>query len=343
MPVLTRHDPLAPTPIEMRGRRFDFDSVPVAAATVGDTAFSGWGDGCLRIFRPGKEPETLPVHEGAILSMAAETSGTILTGGDDGRLCRITLEGVVELARYPRKWVDHVAAGTGGVFACSVGREVHLWDGARTEVLAAPSTVGGLAFDRKGGRLAVAHYGGVTLWSRDKRGWKSTGLKWAGSHTAVSFSPDERFVMTRMQENALHGWRLRDKVDLQMGGYPVKVKGWAWAGKLPWLATTGADEAILWPFDGVQGPMGREPMQLAWGGRGYVTAICALPGREGVLAGYSSGAVIFSEIDQTAEPHAVKRPTGAPVALLAVTALSGWMLAADEQGGVLWAPLGSAG
>lgn len=26
------------------------------------------------------------------------------------------------------------------------------------------------------------------------------------------------------------------------------------------------DEAVLWPFDGAQGPMGRGPMQVAWGG-----------------------------------------------------------------------------
>lgn len=342
MPVLERPDPLAPTPIEMGGRRFDFDAVPVAVATVGDTAFTAWGDGVLRAFRPSAEPEALLVHKGAVLSMVAEASGMILTGGDDGRFCRITPDGVTEIACYPRKWVDHVAAGADGIFACSVGREVHLWDGARREVLAAPSTVGGLAFDRKGGRLAVAHYGGVTLWARGKRGWKPSVLKWMGSHTAVSFSPDDRFVMTRMQENALHGWRLRDKADLCMSGYPTKVKGWAWTGKLPWLASTGADEAILWPFDGAQGPMGRGPMQLAWGGRGMVTAVCALPGHEAVLAGYSSGAVIFSEIDQIAEPRVVKRPTGAPVALLAVTSGAGWLLAADEQGGVLWAPLESA-
>jgi hypothetical protein len=87
--------------------------------------------------------------------------------------------------------------------------------------------------------------------------------------------------------------------------------------------------------------MGRGTLQVAWGGRGLVTAICALPGHEAVLAGYSSGAVIFSEIDQIAEPRAVKRPTGAAVSLLAVTPVSGWLLAADEQGGVLWAPLGA--
>jgi hypothetical protein len=342
MPVLAPSDPQAPTRIEKGGRRFDAGAVPVAVVTVGDTAFTAWGDGQVRAFRPGAEPAALPVHKGAVLALAAEASGTILTGGDDGRFCRISPDGTALLAEFPRKWVDHVAAGAGGIFACSVGREVHLWDGPRREVVTAPSTVGGLAFDRKGNRLAVAHYGGVTLWARAKRGWVPSVLKWAGSHTAVCFSPDDRFVMTRMQENALHGWRLRDKADLRMSGYPQKVKGWAWAGKLPWLATTGAEEAILWPFDGPQGPMGRGPLQLAWGGRGHVTAVCPLPGHEAVLAGYSSGAVIFSDIDPVAEPRAVKRPTGAPVTLLAVTPLTGWLLAADEAGGVLWAPLGAA-
>lgn len=337
MPVLERVDLLAPTAIKRAGQRFNIDAVPVAVATMGETAFTAWGDECLRAFSPGAEPEALPVHKGAVLSMVTEASGMILTGGGDGRFCRITPEGVTEIAAFPRKWVDHVAAGAGGIHACSVGREVHLWDGPRHEVLAAPSIVGGLALDRKGGRLAVAHYGGVTVWSREKRGWKPARLTWAGNLTAVSFSPDDRFVMTRMQENALHGCRLRDKFDLRMSGQPTKVKGWAWTGKLSCPATTGADEAILWPFDGAQGPMGRGPMQLCWGARGFVTAICTLPGHEAVLAGYSSGAVIFSEIDAAAEPHAIKRPTGAAITLLAVTPQTGWLLAADDRGGVLWA------
>ena len=55
MPVLEPPDPLAPTRIEMGGRTYDFDAVPVAAATVGDTAFTAWGDGHVRVFRPGAD------------------------------------------------------------------------------------------------------------------------------------------------------------------------------------------------------------------------------------------------------------------------------------------------
>ena len=65
-----------------------------------------------------------------------------------------------------------------------------------------------------------------------------------------------------MQENALHGWRIRDKADLAMTGYPAKVKSFSWVGDTPHLVTSGADEAICWPFDGKDGPMGRPQFVL---------------------------------------------------------------------------------
>ena len=47
-----------------------------------------------------------------------------------------------------------------------------------------------------------------------------------------------------MQENALHGWRIRDKADLAIG-YPAKVKSFSWVGNTPHLVTSGADENLL--------------------------------------------------------------------------------------------------
>lgn len=331
---------LEPTRLEREGQVFETGAVPVAAIAGGDTVFSAWGDGRLRLFRPGQEPQVTKVHDGAILSMAQAPDGAILTGGDDGLFARSHPAGVDEIARFGRKWVDHVAAGRSGAIACSVGRDVHLYEpGGRSHVLEHPSTVGGLAFDRKGGRLAVAHYGGVTIWTRDQRRWKSSVLKWAGSHGRVTWSPDNRFLITSMQENALHGWRLRDKVDLRMSGYPAKVLGFDWAGDLPWLVTTGASEAILWPFDGINGPMGRQPMALCAMGEVLVTSVCALPGQEAILAGFANGIVLCSQMTEGTEPMLVKNTMGAALTLLAVTSDTGWMCAADDDGRVLWTAL----
>ncbi len=330
-----------PTAVERAGREFDVGAVPVAAIVSGDAVVSAWGDGRLRIFRAGDEPEVVVVHNGPILSMALARDGAILTGGDDGLVARTTGDGTEELARHPRKWVDHVAAGSNGATAYSVGRTAHVSDpDGMTRSLDHPSTVGGMAFDRKGARLAVAHYGGITVWTREKRRWKPSSLKWAGSHTAVTWSPDDRFVMSAMQENALHGWRLRDKADLRMSGYPAKVKSWAWAGETPWLATSGAQEAILWRFDGRDGPMGKAPLQLCGGEQAQVTAVFALPGLDAVLAGFADGRILFSDLEESSEPRLVKRMPGAAITALAVTPRDGWLFAAHADGNVLWAPLG---
>jgi hypothetical protein len=330
-----------PTQIERLARHYDIGAVPVSAVALGETIVLSCGDGRLRIFAPDGAMTAHAVHRGAILSMAAVPGeNAVLTGGDDGRVLRVAGDGVVtELAAHPRRWVDHVAAGKGGRIAFSVGRIAHLCDtDGKVHALDHPSTVGGLAFDAKGQRLAVAHYGGVTVWAKEKRGWKSTALKWAGSHTGVTFSPDGRFLLSSMQENALHGWRLRDKADLRMSGYPSRVKSWAWAGDVPWLATSGADQAILWPFDGVKGPMGRSPLQLCWSVPALVTAVAAVPKREIVFAGFATGQVVFSEIDSIAEPRMVKRTAGAPIAALVCTS-GGRLLAADENGQTMWADL----
>lgn len=78
------------------------------------------------------------------------------------------------------------------------------------------------------------------------------------------------------------------------------------------------------------------------GGRDIVTAVCALPGYEAVLAGFSTGAILFSELDDMAKPRLVKRFAGPPVTTMAVTPSDGWLFAADEEGDVLWAPLWTA-
>jgi len=336
--------PTEPTAIEKLGRYFLCDAVPTSAVAAGDTVFVGFGDGQVRIFRPDLPMQELPAHPGTVLCMARQGTG-VLTGGDDGRLLQVSEDGAVtELASFGNRWVDCVATARNGTWAASVGKTAHIRDAeGRSHTLDHPSTVGGLAFDRKGERLAVAHYGGVTLWTRGRRDWKPATLKWAGSHVGVTWSPDNRFIVTTMQENALHGWRVRDKADMRMSGYPAKVKSMDWFGKLPFLASSGAQEAICWPFDGANGPMGKKPLLLCYDGDELATSVAALPGHDGLLCGFENGVVLFSELDPVAQPRVIKRRSGAAITHLTVTPDSGWMLAAAEDGLVLWAPLGRTG
>ena len=66
-----------------------------------------------------------------------------------------------------------------------------------------------------------------------------------------------------MHEPALHGWRLADNRHMRMTGYPGRVRSMSWSAGGKFLATSGADTVILWPFASKDGPMGKEPAMLA--------------------------------------------------------------------------------
>lgn len=332
-----------PTRLEAEGRKTETRAHVIAAAALGETAIAAHGDGCLRIFSGEGAPKTVIAHHGAILAMARESDRSVVTGGDDGRFRRAFADGSIEdIADFGAAWVDCVAAHeAAGLVACSVGRTVHIWRKGReeAETLDHPSTVGGLAFDPAGKRLAVAHYGGVTIWERGERRWKSSKLVWAGSHIGVTWSPNGKYVVSVMQENALHGWRLRDKADMRMSGYPAKPRAFDWVGDAPHLATGGADQAVCWPFDGKNGPMGRAPLCVAHGGKQIATMVRGLPGESVVIAGFQDGAVLMSELGKEEDVFVLRGSTGAEVTALAVTASLTHILIGDAEGGVLWAPL----
>ena len=346
-PATRTRDGFPQTVIETEGQAFDTGAPVTAVATLGETVVTAHGDGSIRMFAADAAPREITAHRGVILAMAASGADSVITGGDDGRLLRISQGGSVEeIADFGRGWVDCVGAhGPSGLVACSVGTSVHVWrpGAAQPETFEHPSTVGGLAFDPKGKRLAVAHYGGATIWERGDRRWKPTRLKWAGSHIGVTWSPGGKYVVTVMQENALHGWRLRDKLDMRMSGYPAKPRALDWVGDAPHLVTSGADRAVCWPFHFKDGPMGQAPLCVADGGRQLATMVRGLPGQEAVLAGFQDGAVLMSEVKEDSEDFVLRGSTGVEVTGIGVTPSLSHVLIGDAEGTVLWAPLRKGG
>ena len=210
------------------------------------------------------EITNVEVHGGGILC-AVSDGERIVTGGDDGKVVALDAKGeVAVLATDPkRRWIDNVAVHNDGTIAWSAGKAAYVKSPKGEEKsLEVPSTVGGLAFAPKGLRLAIAHYNGATLWFPNMAA-TAEFLPWAGSHLAVMFSPDNKFLVTAMHEPALHGWRLADNRHMRMTGYPGRVKSMSWSADGKFLATSGADAVIMWPFASKDGPMGKEPAMLA--------------------------------------------------------------------------------
>jgi WD40 repeat protein len=314
-----------------RARRCPVEAAVVAAHFLGDTAVFVLGEEALLLVR-GEDRLPVRVHGGAILADAADGE-RVLTGGDDGKVAATDAAGVSATLAVDGKhrWIDHVAGGPDGAVAWSAGKQAFVRLANGTErVLEAPSTVGALAFAPKGLRLAVAHYNGASLWFPNAAKAEPERLEWKGSHLAVTFSPDGRFLITAMQEPTLHGWRLADRKDMRMQGYAARVRSLDWSADGKWLASSGSSQVVLWPFQSKTGPMGKSPRVLA--PADAILEVVACHPKEAVVAtGYANGLILLVRIDDGAEILA-RQPADAPVTALAWNE-AGTMLAFGTEDG----------
>ncbi len=311
--------------VEERGMRRELGAFVVAARfdRAGRIAAFALGDGTLRLVDPA-DPQTwreAAVHDGAALALAADAvPGSFVSGGDDGRACRVRADGAVsELGSFGMKWVEQVASHPAergkGLIACGAGKLVHLFDGdgRKLRELEHPSTVTGLAFDSKGKRVAASHYNGATLWFVASDSPRR--LEWKGSHIGLALHPEGAAVVTAMQENALHGWALPDGKHMRMSGYPGKTQSMSFSRGGKWLATSGSDAMVLWAFFG-GGPMGKAPTELAGGDGITCTQVAFHPQQDIVAGGFADGLVVIADVGSS-RVIPVARPGGAPVSTLA--------------------------
>jgi WD40 repeat protein len=237
-------------------------------------------------------------HEGLLSTAYDATSKTVLTGGEDGKILRVNGDGsVTVMAEMPRKWITSVAAGPSGAVAFAYGRTatVVTSDG-KSKDFTEQRSIEDVAFATKGLRIGVARYNGVTLHWAGTNG-APVDLEWKGAHTQVTFSPDGRFLVTAMQENSLHGWKLDSKPGeetrhMRMSGYPAKVKSLSWSVKGKWLASSGAPAAIVWPFSSKDGPMGKAPIELGTRANILATSVSFHPVDEVLAIGFIDGMIL---------------------------------------------------
>jgi len=283
----------------------DIDGHVLAVEFLNDIPYFVGAAGTIHRFEGGET--VTEAHQGLLTCVRDAYSESLIVGGEEGKVQRIAADGSMsQIAEAPRKWITQVAAGPQGTVAYAHGKStfVVLADGSSTEY-AEERTVEGIAFAPKGLRIAVARYNGVTLhWVGTSAA--AVNLEWKGAHNGVTFSPDGQFVVTTMQENALHGWKLDPKAGIdarhmRMTGYPAKVKSLSWSAKGKWLASSGAPAAIVWPFQGKDGPMGKAPLEL--GSRANIMATCVRfhPAEDIVAIGFIDGMILAVRIADSKE------------------------------------------
>lgn len=232
----------------------------LAAATVG---------GSVQIFdaEDGTILQRLPSHHFGATAVSWSVSGKRLaSAGQDGKIRLWNVETAAELSALEggNSWVEHLAwCPLEDWLASGAGRKVRVWDadGALLKDYAElSSTVAALAWRPGSRRLAAAAYGGITMWEGDKLEPRRT-FEWKGSILEIAWSPDGRHLATGDQDSTVHFWIIRSGRDLQMFGYPRKVRELAWDSGSRYLATGGGSDVTIWDCSG-KGPENSTPIVL---------------------------------------------------------------------------------
>ena len=252
-------------------------------------------------------------------SWCAAVTGTVLvTGGDDGRVVVTDAKGVsTQVGDEKGQWIDAVAVREDGAIAWTAGKSVRARS-AKGEIKSVRPR------RRRAGsplrRRAIVSPSRTTTVHRS--GFPNTAeapetLSWKGSHLDVTWAPDGRFLVTTMQENAMHGWRIADGGNMRMSGYPAKPRSLSWSRDGHWLATSGAEACVVWPFESKTGPMGKPPREC--GVRSVrVTQVAFHPKTLILALGYDDGFVLLCRLNDASElPVRLEDKDGGAVSALA--------------------------
>jgi WD40 repeat protein len=327
--------------LETRGTVRELDAHIIGACfdRTGTQCAFALGDGSVHVAETSgpADWQRIEAHDGAVLALAADTGDHgFLSASDDGVLNRISAGGALtKLFATGGKWIEQLASYAeprAGLLACAAGKHTYLFDaaGKTLKTLAHPSTVTGLAFDAKGKRIAASHYNGASVWFTQSKTDNPRLLEWKGSHTGIAVHPAGDAVVTAMQENSLHGWRLADGQHMRMSGYPAKTESLGFTRNGKWLASSGADSIVLWPFFG-GGPMGKAPVELAQIEGILCTRVACHPKDELVAAGFADGTVAVAQIS-TKRVVIIAEPGRATISALAWSPDGGRLAFGTEHG-----------
>lgn len=318
---------------------FDAGAHVTHAAFLAQTPVFALGDGAVLLGHPQNQ-QRVEAHDGAVL-VAASDGERLATGGDDGRVLLLRADGSIdEVGREKGRWIDALALGPAGSVAWSTGKTVTARDGKGTiKTFTAPSSSRGLAFAPKGYRLAISHVDGASLWFPNLSAAPER-LEWKGVHLDIVWSTDGKYVVTSMQENQLHGWKLPEKAHMRMSGYPAKTRSMSWSGDGNWLATSGAEAAIIWPFAGT-GPTGKAPRECGVRPR-RVTRTAFHPKALVLALGYEDGMILLVRLTDASELLVRNAAPGGPVTALNWDSAGNHIAFGTEEGpaGVLTLPGG---
>jgi WD40 repeat protein len=244
----------------------------------------------------GKPAHQLKGHGFGTTAVAWQPGGNLLaTAGQDGkvRLWDAATGAEATALDGGAAWVEQLAwNGSGTLLASAAGKNTRVWDAAGNLIRELPpqaGTVTDVAWRPVTRELAVLAYGAATICDPTAGTESVKRFEWKGSPLRLAWSPDGRVLAHGNQDSTVHFWYYESGADLQMYGYPAKVRELSWDFTSRFLATGGGPMVCIWDCGGPGGPEGTKPQMLegheenltavAYQARGYLLASAGLDGR----------------------------------------------------------------
>lgn len=269
------------------------DGTSVAAAGIGGKVF-------LFDAKTGAEKAKLAGHNFGVSMISWSRTGRYLTSaGQDGKIHLFDTENgeQIETLFGGAEWVECVRwSPHSDTFVSSAGKKIRLWSAEGELIREYPeqfSTVVDMAWSPASEKFVSACYGGITQW-RAENTLPVQKYEWKGSTLVIAWSPNGRYIATGDQDSTVHFWITKNGKDLQMFGYPTKVKELSWDSTSRFLATGGGGMVTVWNCE--PSPAGTTPMNLK-GHDNFLSVVAFQPNGLLLASGDLSGKVSLWDVE----------------------------------------------
>ncbi len=307
----------------------------------GNLAFGGTASGTLFAFHAytGELLYQKAAHKGSLTAIGtSSTAFRVATAGHDGKvnLYHAQTGELIKSHSLGKFWIEHLQfAPNGKHFIAAGGKTVALFD-TEGKLLwqhdQHQNTVAAIDWSAHSHHFITANYGQIQFFNL-KTSTPYDQLQYATSLVAVQWSPDGKYIGAGTQDLKIHFWELpyEPETDLQMSGYPTKVKHLAWSADSVYLASNCDKMIVIWNVSG-KGPAGTKPIQLNRH-LSKVTQLCYQKSNNLLLSGGEDGLVVLWQPSKTIQPLYVGMAQG-EVSLLRWAADDSKALIGTAQGDI---------
>jgi WD40 repeat protein len=276
----------------------------------GNMVFSGTSAGSLYGFNAFSGEQVFHHHAHKHSLTSLDTSSTALrlaTCGQDGVVNLYnSLDGKLLVSKkLGNIWLEFLRFSPNGKnFIVAGGKTVALFDldgNLLWRYDKHTHTIAAIDWSAHSHHFITLNYG-IVLFFNLKTPEPYETLTYPTSLISTKWSANGKYIASGTQDLKIHFWELpyEPNTDLEMSGYPSKVRHISWSADSTYLATNCDNQIVIWNVSG-KGPAGTKPLQMKRH-VGKVTQLVYQKNENKLLSGAEDGLVVLWQPSRNTNP-----------------------------------------